>query len=250
MRLDAQEKDRCVKNVERILGYVFQDKDLLIRALTHPSAVEENAIQDSYERLEFLGDSLLGAFIALALYERFPEFDEGVLTRIKVSLVSGDMLSRRAEDLGLSDFIIFGSSERGTGRRGLFSALENVFEALTAAVMLDGGMEEARCWVMRALGEHISRNMALESENPKSTLQELLQVDRITPTYELVEASGPPHERVFVCNVLSQKTVIGTGEGCSKKDAEAAAAAQALKELRTGRTPRRQGRPEKRKKPK
>jgi ribonuclease-3 len=232
MQLEETERNRCVEQVERILGYTFNDKNLLIQALTHPSAAEVDPIQGSYERLEFLGDSLLGAFVAFAIYERFPDFDEGVLTRIKVSLVSGGMLSQRAAELGLADFIIFGLSERGTGRRGLFSALENVFEALTAAVALDGGVDAARAWVMKALGEHISRDAAALSENPKSILQEILQMDRVTPTYELVETSGPPHERVFTCNVLSEGSVIGTGVGHSKKDAEAEAAAQALERLR------------------
>ncbi|MDR2587444.1 MAG: ribonuclease III [Coriobacteriales bacterium] len=232
MQLSDEEKLRYVNDAERIIGYIFTDKDLLIRALTHPSAIEEDPIAGSYERLEFLGDSLLGAFIAFTIYERFPDLDEGALTRIKVSLVSGGMLSRQAEELGLEDIIIFGSSEKGTGKRGLTSALENVFEALTAAIALDGGMAAAWDWVMRTLGEHISRDIAAEPENPKSVLQEKLQVDRITPTYELVESHGPPHERIFISNVLSNGKVIGTGTGHSKKDAESAAAAQALKRLR------------------
>jgi ribonuclease-3 len=232
MQLDDAEKEQRVERAESILGYTFKNKELLLRALTHPSAIEEDPIKGSYERLEFLGDSLLGSFVALTIYERFPDFDEGALTRIKVSLVSGGMLSRRAEELGFADLIIFGSSEKGTGRRGLFSALENVFEALTAALALDGGMTVAREWVIGVLGEHISRDIAIEPENPKSALQEILQMDRITPTYELIETSGPPHERTFTCNVLSESTVIGTGVGHSKKDAEAAAAAEALRQLR------------------
>jgi ribonuclease-3 len=232
MVLSEEEKRVCVERAESIIGYHFRNEDLLIQALTHPSAIEEDPIGGSYERLEFLGDSLLGAFVAFTIYERFPDFDEGVLTRIKVSLVSGGTLSRRAEELGFADIIIFGSSERGTGRRGLSSALENVFEALTAAIAIDGGIDEARAWVMRALGDYISSDIASESENPKSILQEVLQVDRITPTYELIETSGPPHQRTFTCNVLSEGVVIGCGAGHSKKDAEAEAAAQALKRLR------------------
>jgi ribonuclease-3 len=232
MRLSDAEKNACAKRAEEIIGYRFKDRGLLIQAMTHPSASEEDPVGGSYERLEFLGDSLLGAFVAQAIFERFPEFDEGALTRIKVSLVSGGMLSKRAEELGFADLIIFGSSERGTGKRGLSSALENVFEALTAAIALDGGIDEARGWVMRTLGDHISHDTAAESESPKSVLQEMLQVDRITPTYELVETTGPPHARTFTCNVLSEGVVIGCGVGHSKKDAESDAAAQALKELR------------------
>jgi ribonuclease-3 len=224
-----------IESAEEILGYTFTNKKLLLQALTHPSAAEENPIRDSYERLEFLGDSLLGAFIALTIYDLFPELDEGGLTRIKVSLVSGGMLSRRAEELGFSDLIIFGSSERGTGRRGLSSALENIYEALTAAIALDGGTDAAKEWVARSLGEYISGDIASEPTNPKSMLQEILQEGRITPTYELVETVGPPHARTFVCNVLAGSEVLGTGSGHSKKDAEAQAAAQALSKLKADR---------------
>jgi ribonuclease-3 len=244
MQLNDSERQQRIERAEHILGYTFHDKDLLIRALTHPSAIEEDPIGGSYERLEFLGDSLLGAFVALTIYERFPDLDEGALTRIKVSLVSGGMLSRRAEELGFTDLIIFGSSEKGTGRRGLSSALENVFEAVTAAVALDGGMEAVHGWTIRALGDHISCDRAAEPENPKSRLQEILQIDRITPTYELVETSGPPHERVFTSSVLSEGMVIGTGEGHSKKDAEAAAAAQALRNFCGRRAAHNRGKPQ------
>jgi ribonuclease-3 len=108
MKLSEEERSFCVQHAEDIMGYCFKDKDLLIQALTHPSAIEEDPIGGSYERLEFLGDSLLGAFVALVIYERFPDLDEGALTRIKVALVSGGMLSRRAEELGFADLIIFG----------------------------------------------------------------------------------------------------------------------------------------------
>ena len=232
--VDYQNKrlQEYIENAEKVIGYTFKEKDLLIRALTHPSAAEDSSVHNSYERLEFLGDSLLGAFIAIAVYERFPDFDEGGLTRLKVSLVSGGMLSKRAAELGFTDIIIFGSSEKGTGRRGLSSALENVFEALTAAIALDGGMETARAWVMQFLGDYISLDFARESENPKSVLQEILQVDHITPTYQLDAATGPPHARVFTCSVLSGDEIIGTGVGYTKKEAEAEAATQALWNLR------------------
>ncbi|MDR0347022.1 MAG: ribonuclease III [Coriobacteriales bacterium] len=232
MQLDDAERQERVGRAEEIIGYTFKNKELLLQALTHPSAIEEDPIRGSYERLEFLGDSLLGAFVAFTIFERFPDFNEGALTRIKVSLVSGGMLSRRAEELGFADLIVFGQSEKGTGKRGLVSALENVFEALTAAIALDGGVAAAHEWVMRALGDYISRDMAIEPENPKSVLQEILQMDRITPTYELLETAGPPHARTFTCSVLSEGEVIGRGVGPSKKDAEAAAAAQALRYLR------------------
>jgi ribonuclease-3 len=227
----SDELATIVARSEQVIGYSFKNKSLLIQALTHPSKVEADQNSKSYERLEFLGDSLLGSFIAQALFDKYPDYNEGSLTRIKVSLVSGGNLSKTARELGLADLIIFGLSEKGTGKRGLSSALENVYEALVAAIALDGGQEAACKWVHRTLRLDQIDDSASKTDNPKSALQEKLQVDRVTPTYELVEMVGPPHERIFTCNVLSDGVVIGTGSGHSKKDAETAAARFALKQL-------------------
>ena len=119
---------------QEISGHEFNNKVLLRAALTHPSAVEGQPVSASYERLEFLGDSILGAVVARSLFESYPEFDEGKLTRLKVSLVSGATLSEVSYELGIDDIIIFGASETGTGARGLHSALENVYESLVGAL--------------------------------------------------------------------------------------------------------------------
>jgi len=230
--LERAEIDRRLQAAEDIMGHRFNDRGLLLRALTHPSAAEEDSIGLSYERLEFLGDSIMGAVIAQEIYERFPAMDEGGMTRVKVSLVSGDTLSTLAERLGFAGLIMFGSSESGTNRRGLHSALENVFEALVAALALDSGNEAARAWVISTLGALIQEEYAREPDNPKSTLQELLQVKKVTPTYELVDTEGPPHARLFTSNVLSEGIVIGTGSGHSKKDAETQAAFVALRNIK------------------
>ena len=129
--------------------------------------------------------------------------------------------------LGLGECIIFGDSEAGTQGRGLHSALENVYEAIVAALYLDGGIDIAREWVMRTLGPHISRDIATEPESPKSSLQEYLQARRRKPTYRITDIIGPPHDRVFQAAVYCGDELIGTGEGHSKKAAEAAAAQQA-----------------------
>ena len=120
--VDRKTQRRKLDLAQDILGYRFKNETYILSAITHPSAVEGKPVKYSYERLEFLGDSILGALVADAAFHRFPEIDEGGLTRIKVSLVSGQSLSRVADDLGFADFIIFGQSERGTGRRGLHSA--------------------------------------------------------------------------------------------------------------------------------
>ena len=218
----------ALDHAEEILGYTFANRELLTAALTHPSALEGTGSKRSYERLEFLGDSILGAIVAREAFARFPELDEGGLTRIKVSLVSGASLSRVAYELGLGEVIIFGLSETGTGKRGMHSALENVYEAIVAAISLDGGYQAAHDFVERTLLTSMDESMALEPENPKSTLQELLQVHHVTPTYEIVETAGPPHDRQFVAQVLASGFALAKGEGKSKKEAEVAAAREAL----------------------
>ncbi|MCL2807055.1 MAG: ribonuclease III [Coriobacteriia bacterium] len=226
-----QHAERLSK-AEELLNYRFNDRQTLLLALTHPSASDGNDFPGSYERLEFLGDSILGAIIAKEIYDRFPRLDEGALTRLKVSAVAGNTLARLAEELKIERLIIFGSSERGTGRRGLHSALENVYEALVGALTIDGGMDVARSFVLRTLAPLINTSVASEPENPKSMLQELLQTDHITPTYEIIDTLGPPHDRLFTARVLSGSTVLAKGSGHSKKDAEMDAAAKALEHLK------------------
>lgn len=219
--------DRLDK-AERILDYQFKDRELLLLALTHPSASDGSSSEGSYERLEFLGDALLGAIISRELYDTFPAHNEGALTRLKVSAVAGQTLSKLADELGLSELIIFGSSERGTGKRGLQSALENVYEALIAALTIDGGAEEAERFVVRTLVPMINTEVILEPENPKSVLQEILQAEHITPTYEIIATEGPPHDRIFTARVFADEQMLADGTGHSKKDAEMDAAARAL----------------------
>ena len=147
----TEEQASKLQRAEEVLGYSFSNKQLILSAITHPSATEGRAVKYSYERLEFLGDSILGAIVADVAFERFHELDEGGLTRIKVALVSGASLSDVASGLGFADIIVFGSSETGTGKRGLHSALENVYEAVVAALYLDGGVEAARDFIYRTL---------------------------------------------------------------------------------------------------
>lgn len=157
---------------QEILGHEFNNKVLLRAALTHPSAVEGQPVSASYERLEFLGDSILGAVVARSLFESYPEFDEGKLTRLKVSLVSGATLSEVSHELGIDDIIIFGASETGTGARGLHSALENVYESLVGALYLDAGWDAAAEFIHRTLKPHLASERAEHPANPKSFLQE------------------------------------------------------------------------------
>ena len=220
-----------IARAEEILGYEFKDKPLLGAAITHPSALDKEKTLYDYERLEFLGDSILGAITAMFLFKQYRDLDEGGLTRIKVSLVSGKSLSRVAYDEGIADCIIFGESETGTDKRGLPSALENVYESLVAALYLDGGMDAAYEWVSRSLLTHADRSLVSVPESPKSSLQELLQNNGRQPRYEITGYDGPPHDRTFFARVFVDDELIGEGSGKSKKQAEAAAAQAALTQL-------------------
>ena len=221
-----------VSAVEALIGHEFADKQLIGAALTHPSAVEGRPVSASYERLEFLGDSILGAMVATDLYERFPEMDEGGLTRLKISLVSGKTLSEVAGALGLGKHIVFGESERGTGARGLSSALENVYESIVGALYLDAGYRKTHDFVKRTLGPHVSPELAKEPLSPKSRLQEVTQrAYRCAPVYKLVGAEGPAHSPTFTSVVLIEGRRAGRGCGPSKKEAQTAAALDALSRL-------------------
>ncbi len=228
MSLSSEEQRTKLERAQDILGYRFQNPGILLAAITHPSATEGRSVKFSYERLEFLGDSILGAIVANEAFNAYPDLDEGGLTRIKVALVSGASLADVADQLGFADVILFGSSERGTGRRGLHSALENVFEAIVAALYLDAGIEEAQAFVGRTLIPKMTLDMAKEPENPKSALQEKLQEEGITPTYKLVETQGPPHDRTFISQVFAGMKALASGMGRTKKEAESQAAKAAL----------------------
>ena len=220
-----------IDRAQRIIGYTFKNQQLILSAITHPSAAEGKPVQYSYERLEFLGDSVLGVIVAMAAFEKFKDLDEGGLTRIKVALVAGSTLSSVADELGFTEIIIFGDSEVGTGKRGMHSALENVYEAVVAALYIDGGFNVARDFIARTLLPRMTRDYAAKPENPKSMLQEKLQTEGITPTYKLVETQGPPHDRTFVSAVFAGMQALARGVGRTKKESESRAAAQALKEL-------------------
>lgn len=217
---------------EEICGHTFSDHKLLRSAITHPSAVEGEPVDASYERLEFLGDSILGSIVALSLYKTYPTFDEGKLTRLKVSLVSGMTLSEVGQELGIGECIIFGASETGTGARGMHSALENVYESLVGALYLDGGWDVAADFIHRTLKPHLATERAEHPTNPKSFLQECVQRDHMEPpSYKTVDSSGPAHEPTFTAVTIVDGVRRGRGKGSSKKEAEAAAALDALERM-------------------
>ncbi|MBR3226421.1 MAG: ribonuclease III [Atopobiaceae bacterium] len=221
-----------IKAIQQIVGHEFEDQDLVVSAITHPSAAEGKSVSASYERLEFLGDSVLGTLVALHVYRRFPGMNEGELSNIRTTLISGEMLSRVAEDLGVGQYLLLGHSERGTQARGMHKALEDVYEALVAALYLDGGMEVASAFVNRTLLCYVTPDLAKRPLSPKSRLQEVTQRDfHCGPTYKLVGEEGPAHTPTFTTVVFVESRRVGRGKGSTKKESESAAALDALRRM-------------------
>jgi ribonuclease-3 len=212
------------------LGVPVSDQGIFRRALTHPTWALENGGED-YERLEFLGDAVLSWVVAPRLYEAFPDLPEGALTRMKIALTSGRTAAEVARELDLGPAIRFGRGAAHEGGRA--SVLENVFEALVGAVYIDSGIDVAREFVLRVLGDRISRDTLLATpEDAKSRLQALTQAVGLgLPTYEIVERTGPVHAPVFTAHVSAGDRLLGTGTGATKQAAQKAAAAAALKAL-------------------
>jgi ribonuclease-3 len=223
----------------RRIGYTFRDRGLLEHALTHRSRAHEDAsggVVDN-ESLEFLGDSVLGFVIADMLFREFPEHNEGQKSKLKASMVSATSLARLGARLGLGDFLILGRGEEKTGGRRKQALIADAYEALIAAIYLDGGLEPARAFIARQFEEllaeaHRSGTASAFTQDYKSALQEWLQSHgRGLPVYRLVEESGPPHRRQFVVEVLVEGDAIARADGRSKKEAAQAAARLALDRL-------------------
>lgn len=223
-------------DLEGRIGHRFSDRSLLERALTHRSrAHEEGAPRgEHYERMEFLGDSLLGFLVADWLVARDPEADEGDLTRRKQAIVSTEPLAEVARALGLGKALRLGRGEEETGGREKPSLLADAFEAVLAAVYRDGGVRAARAFVRRHLE---GRLVAIETgglgapEDFKTRFQEAVQARlRVTPRYRIVSRTGPSHAVQFEAEVLVGDTVAGRGRGSSRKQAEQDAARMALQE--------------------
>jgi ribonuclease-3 len=231
--------------LETILGYTFQNRALLERAITHRSwaheqvapGAEDQARQLHNEALEFLGDSVLGVIVADYLCKAYPAGTEGELSRMKHRLVSAPTLAEASLRLNLGDFLRFGRGEERSGGRRKDALLADVLEALAGAIFVDGGLPAACEFVQNALGEELQKvtpSAAAEADY-KTMLQEKLQAERRpAPKYSVVEAIGPPHRRTFHVEVSWDNGSV-RAEGRSKKTAEAAAAKEALAWMKTNR---------------
>lgn len=229
--------------LESILAYNFNDRTLLERAITHRSwAHEQVAPGDEHqarklhnESLEFLGDSVLGLVVANYLCNSYPVGTEGELSRMKHRLVSAPTLAKASQALHLGDFLRFGRGEERSGGRQKNALLADVFEAITGAIFIDGGMEAATHFICRALRAELegADPLAAAKADYKTMLQERLQSERRqAPRYAVIETFGPPHQRIFHVEVSWEGGSI-QGEGHSIKSAEAAAARAALEVMRS-----------------
>ena len=217
---------------EERVGYRFQDRELLTRALTHKSYSHEaksDAIGHN-ETFEFLGDSVLGFVVGDLLFRNFPALDEGALSKMKAFLVSATSLAAKAREYGMGDVIRLGVGEEKTGGRKKDSLLANLFEAMIAAVYLDGGFEPARQLIERSFASNIADINArdLLFHDYKTALQEMAQGSGLPlPEYSVVDEVGPDHDKTFVVEVKVGR-LVARGEGSSKKEAQQQAAKHAL----------------------
>lgn len=227
-------------NLQDILGVTFRDLSLLEQALVHRSYLNENPDfpLSSNERLEFLGDSLLGFVIAEKLYTEFPELSEGEMTKLRAALVRMETLARLASSLGLGDYLYLGRGEEASGGRTRRSILARALEAVMGAVLVDQGFACAKEFVLKLFNGEIGRALGdreMVAGDHKSRLQELIQAQhQVTPVYRTIKEEGPDHAKEFTVEVIVYGSVISVGRGKSKRIAEMEAARSALEGLLLG----------------
>lgn len=218
-----------LSKLEKEIGYKFKDKEIIQRGLTHKSYADEAGLSEYNERMEFLGDSILSAVVAEYLYDKYHADDEGRLSQLKSQLVSRINLGKWAKNIDLGEYIYISKGEEASGGRKRESLISNTFEALIAAIYIDGGFEPAKKFICTHLDTH--RRVVIN--DAKSKLQEYIQSEyKALPEYKIVGESGPDHEKIFEVGVFFKKTLLGSGAGKSKKEAEQAAAKKALKKIR------------------
>ena len=225
------------ETLQQAIGYRFRDRGLLEHAMTHTSRANEDVsggVADN-ESMEFLGDALLGFVIADMLFRDFPEYDEGQKSKTKASLVSTTTLARQAERLRLGEHLLLGRGEEKTGGRRKQALLADGYEALIAAIYLDGGIEPARAFITREFGPWLDevRRDGVSAHDYKSALQELLQSREMPlPEYRLAGTVGPDHRKLFEIEVIVRGERLASGIGPSKKEAEQDAARATLDKLK------------------
>ncbi len=224
-----------IKDIEQSIGYTFADTSLLFKSLKHRSysqAIEGN-IDSSNERLEFLGDSVLNMIIAQAIFEDNPAYQEGDLTKLKSTLVSKTSTAIAAKKAGLQSFILLSDSEDEAGGRNRTSIIADCYEAVLAAIYLDGGIDAARRFVQSTILDNSDIILGVAQKNYKSLLLELTQARKLGhPSYMTIMEKGPDHDKEFTVEVSVKGTPFGVGKGKTKKSAQQLAAKECLKVLK------------------
>ena len=218
--------------LQSILGYTFTNPALLQLALTHRSAQLEEG-EEQNEKLEFLGDAVLGLVMSDLLFRQFPQYREGDLSKMRASLVNAEVLAVKAQTLSLGDWLRMGRGEERSGGRGKPSILAAAYEAVLGAIYLDGGFPPVTLLVARHFAEDLQETERMAAFDSKTRLQEITQkIFKQTPSYEVIKVNGPDHEKRFVSQVSIAGEIYGRGEGRSKKRAHQAAAFQTLELLK------------------
>ena len=217
-----------LSELEGKINYIFKDKNLLHKSLTHASSVTSDG-ETQNERLVFVGDAVLDLVIAGALFEMYPDKDAGWLTQVRASLVNEESLKEKAEEIDLGSYLILGKAEEMGGGRVKPSILAGGYEALLGAILLDSGYEAVRDFILKSYREELKFEEDHDPRDYKPRLQERSQKASMPiPVYKIVSKSGPDHKKIFVCSVSVDGKEMGRGSGRSKKEAELEAARDAL----------------------
>ena len=232
MKIIIEELKKNISEIEEKIGYSFKDKDHLFLALTHSSFANENKSMKikSNERLEFLGDAILNIIISEKIYLNFTGLEEGDMTKVRANIVCEQSLMNCSNTLEIGNYLLLGKGEELTGGRSRISILSDAFEALLGAIYIDGGMEEAKRFIGKQMGELIENSACgLVFMDYKTLFQEMIQKNSENKiAYEVINEEGPDHNKMFVSQVKVSNIVMGTGKGKSKKEAEQNAAQAAI----------------------
>ena len=224
-----------IEELEKKLNYTFNDKKLIILAMTHSSYANEHKMSklQCNERLEFLGDAVLDLVISKYIYNHFSEMPEGELTKLRAGLVCEGMISKKATELGFGEHLLLGKGEEATGGRQRESVLADSFESVIGAIYLDGGMDNVENYIMSIMLSEIEvMKKSFRNIDCKTRLQEILQKFSKEPIHYIITGeSGPDHNKVFEACVMHEDKVLGRGKGKSKKEAEQEAANDAISKM-------------------
>jgi len=230
---DIDQLLKHVKEIEKKIGYQFNDRNLVAVAFTHRSFVNENrSVNEHNERLEFLGDSVLGLLISDYLYRYLPNTPEGELSYLRSRLVEATSCYTYVQKLHVEKFLLLGKGERLNDGRGRDSILADLFEAIIGAIFIDGGIEAAKTFLFKGFSKEIDHILKTPIRNWKALLQDFCQKKhQQTPLYSVLNEVGPDHNKRFTIGVFLNNEELGVGVGASKKEAQQAAAQDALSRL-------------------